>query len=241
MCFGPAVSFTSSGILASIGVLVLKNIRSRKELVFAAFPVIFSLQQLIEGILWLAIKNDKPPVYTNAMAVVYLAIAYSLWPIFCPLSVYAIEYKNLRKRILRLFLSAGVAISSYLLWAIITAPVEVKILNCSLHYKTYVTEAHLFAWIYAGVTILPYFISSHKTILIFGVPNFIFCIIAYIFYAHAFISTWCFFAAILSLTLFVFLRKLHHQPVLPLNLIPPAMPIKGKKPIRKKHRAAFGG
>ena len=37
---------------------------------------------------------------------------------------------------------------------------------------------------------------------------------AYFLYNWAFISVWCFFAAVLSLTLYVFLRKLHHQPIL---------------------------
>ena len=31
------------------------------------------------------------------------------------------------------------------------------------------------------------------------------------FHRLAFISVWCFFAAVLSLTLYVFLRKLHHE------------------------------
>jgi len=42
---------------------------------------------------------------------------------------------------------------------------------------------------------------------------------AYFFYRIAFISVWYFSAAILSLTLYFFLRKLHHEPLLPLPKI----------------------
>lgn len=77
---------------------------------------------------------------------------------------------------------------------------------------------HGFAGVYVIVTILPYFLSSHRSILIFGIPNLIFCAIAYFFYRMAFISVWCFFAAILSLTLYFFLRRLHHEPLLPVKI-----------------------
>ena len=43
----------------STGAAVLKNIRSKKELLFATFPMLFAIQQFIEGILWLVIKDEK--------------------------------------------------------------------------------------------------------------------------------------------------------------------------------------
>lgn len=216
MCFGPVASFTASAVLASMGTAILGNIRSKKEILFAAFPMLFALQQLIEGFLWVIIQKQGPEVFLHGLTLGYLTIAYSLWPILCPASVYAIEYDQNRKAILRALLVLGTATSLYLFYFITRNPFLVTIINCGIRYKTFVAGAHLFTAVYVIVTVLPYFISSHKSILVFGIPNLIFFMVAYFFYRWAFISVWCFFAAVLSLTLYVFLRRLHHDPVLSL-------------------------
>ena len=214
MCFGPVASFAASAVLGSTGTLVVKNVREKKEIFFATFPILFAAQQFSEGLLWLLLRQGKSGVLLHAVTFIFLLFAYSLWPVLCPVSVYAIEYHPERKRILRFLTLLGAATSLYLLFFIVTQPVDAEVVNRCLHYETYVRAAPWFTVVYVLVTLLPYFISSHKSILIFGIPNLIFCAITYIFYRNHFISVWCFFAAILSLTLYVFLRKLHHQPLL---------------------------
>jgi hypothetical protein len=166
MCFGPVASFTASGVLLFLGTAVLRNIRSRKEFLFAAFPILFGLQQAIEGLLWTMLQRAKPP--------------------------------------------------PQLLHGLAFAFIHAYVSNCSIRYETFLAGAQWFTGVYFAVTVLPYFISSQRAILIFGVPNLILGIIAFVFYRYVFISVWCFFAAVLSLSLYVFLRKLHHEPVLPL-------------------------
>lgn len=216
MCFGPVSSFAASSVLASLGTVILRNIRSRKEILFAAFPLLFAVQQFIEGIVWLVLRSGQHNDAIHGLTFAYLTFAYSLWPVLCPLSVYMIEYDPGRKRALRLLILSGVVTSLYLLFFIVAHPTDAVILNCSIRYETFVVGAPWFTGIYVMATLVPYFLSSHRSILIFGLPNVLFCALAYFAYRAAFISVWCFFAAVLSLTLYVFLRKLHHQPVLPL-------------------------
>ena len=220
MCFGPLASFTASAVLASVGTAVLRNIRSQKEILFAVFPAVFALQQLIEGILWLVLRDGTPDkMLQQGLTFAYLLFAYSLWPVLCPLSVYAIEYDKERRKILRALILMGVGTSLYLLFFILRDPhISASILGCSIRYQAYVAVAHGFTAVYIITVILPYFISSHRGILIFGIPNLIFCAIAYFFYRVNFTSVWCFFAALVSLSLYFFLRRLHHQPMLPVSL-----------------------
>ena len=108
MCFGPVASFSASAVLASFGVLILRNVRSPKELLFAAFPALFALQQLVEGALWLVLANDaKPEAAVRVLSFGFLLFAYGLWPVLCPASVYAIEYDESRKKVLRFMILAG--------------------------------------------------------------------------------------------------------------------------------------
>lgn len=197
--------------------MILRNVRSRRELLFAAFPALFALQQFIEGLLWLLLKSNKPhPTLAYGLTLAYLTFAYSFWPILCPISVYAIEYnpKGMRKQAFRLLITLGCLTGGYLLFFILKNPIHASVLNCSIRYDTHLSGPQWFTGIYLLATILPYFLSSHRSILIFGIPNLFLCGVAYVFYNSAFISVWCFFAAIVSMSLYAFLRRLHHQPML---------------------------
>jgi len=196
--------------------LVIRNIRSRKEILFALFPMLFAAQQLIEGTLWLVVRNsDVSPRIVTGLAFAFLVFAYGLWPVLCPLSVYAIEYDPRRRRLLCVLTGLGALISLYLMLSIVLTPPDVEVWNSSLRYLTEIKAITLLKLAYITTTILPYFISSQRPILIFALPNMVFCFISYFFYRSVGISVWCFFAAILSLTLYVFLKKLHHEPILP--------------------------
>jgi hypothetical protein len=214
MCFGPVASFTAGAFLASIGTAVLKNVRRRKELWFAAFPLLFAVQQMTEGFLWLVLKKGGPENMRRPLTFIFLVFAYSLWPVLCPVSVYAIEYDKRRRKILRFFIFLGVLTSAYLLFYVFKNSAYVSVVDHHIRYHTFVNGYTWFTGIYILVTLFPYFISSQRAILWFGGPNLIFCAAAFILYRVTFISVWCFFAALISINLYISLRKLHHEPVL---------------------------
>lgn len=220
MCFGPVPSFAASAFLGGMGTAVMKNVRVKKELLFAAFPFLFAIQQFIEGVIWLLLKDGTHERLIKGMSFLYLTFAYSLWPVLCPVSVYLIESRPKRKTLLGVFVSLGVITSLYLLFYIIRNPIDTFVLGCSLRYKTFVPEASWFFVTYVMVTIVPYFVSSHRSILAFGLPNMVFCVIAFLIYKNTFISVWCFFAALISANLYVFLKNLHHEPMLPVKTVP---------------------
>lgn len=58
MCFSAAASFIAGVSLTTIGVVTLKKARNRAEIPFASIPLLFGIQQLIEGTLWLAFRFD---------------------------------------------------------------------------------------------------------------------------------------------------------------------------------------
>lgn len=60
--------------------------------------------------------------------------------------------------------------------------------------------------LYVAATCLSGFVSSHPFVRLFGGLALLSFIATYIFYAQALVSVWCFFAAILSMLLYVHLR-----------------------------------
>jgi hypothetical protein len=67
MCFSASVSFTAGTALIALGAVTLKKAGHGAELAYAAIPLLFGVQQLIEGLLWLSFSSDVPrlnPVMT---------------------------------------------------------------------------------------------------------------------------------------------------------------------------------
>ena len=59
MCFSPAASFTAAALLSVAGsAAVIKNYKVKKALPIAIIPLIFAIQQAIEGMLWLNIQGS---------------------------------------------------------------------------------------------------------------------------------------------------------------------------------------
>ena len=55
--------------------------------------------------------------------------------------------------------------------------------------------------LYALTVLLPLLLSSDRTIRLFGVFVVIYAVISALFFSYAFISVWCYFAAVLSLVI----------------------------------------
>ena len=49
MCFSSTASFTSASLLLVVGGLALSQRPKRREVAYALIPVLFGLQQLLEG------------------------------------------------------------------------------------------------------------------------------------------------------------------------------------------------
>ena len=58
MCFSATASFTAGLFLAGIAVVTLKSVRQTHELPIAAIPLLFGIQQLSEGVIWLTFGLD---------------------------------------------------------------------------------------------------------------------------------------------------------------------------------------
>lgn len=51
MCFSASASFIAGASLSAIGVATLRRVESKKEIPFATIPLLFGIQQLIEGVI----------------------------------------------------------------------------------------------------------------------------------------------------------------------------------------------
>ena len=96
MCFSAAASFTAGVVLLGVGVLTLRAARRPRELPLAAIPMLFAIQQLTEGVIWLTFSREAPLLDT-VMTHVYSFFSHVLWPVSVPVAVLLVEPPGWRR------------------------------------------------------------------------------------------------------------------------------------------------
>ncbi len=210
MCFSATASFSAGAILLGIGTLTLRSASRPRELPFAAIPLLFAIQQLTEGVIWLTFRYEAP--HLNAvMTHVYSFFSHVLWPVYIPLAVLLVEPPGRRQRALFVFVAAGIAVGAYLLYILVAFPVVSRPIGQHIEYISPHFYALTAMTLYLVSTTLAPVLSTHRAVKVFGVLALLSFAAAYFFYANWFISVWCFFAALLSAV--VYLHFMHGTTV----------------------------
>lgn len=163
---------------------------------YAIIPVIFGIQQLVEGGLWLGLSGRAAP--THALTTAYLLIANVLWPIYVPVAVRMIEPRKAHRWRLLIPTVAGAATGLFFLVALISNPAWAEIKGAHIKYH--------FPHPYPSIAFMAYFVatcfaplmSSHRMVRLFGVILIGSSIAARLIYTTWFASVWCYFAALAS-------------------------------------------
>lgn len=210
MCFSANASFVASGVLAVAGAAAIKETRTRRALPYAFIPLLFAIQQFIEGWQWLSAKNGGSEFFGYG----FLFFAVVLWPVYIPIAVYLIEPRAGKQKIFGYFIALGAAVSIFSFVNLFFSPIEVIAESCC--HVRYVFELP-FRYVIGGSYIIAtcgsLFFSSHKWVKIMSAVIFLSLTIAYSFAQLAYISVWCFFAALLSVLVFFGIRSLKKQTV----------------------------
>ena len=211
MCFSATASFSAGAILLGVGTLTLRSAlasrhslrsRQRRDLPFAAIPLLFAIQQLIEGLIWLTFRVDAP-LLNSVLTHVYSFFSHVLWPVYVPVAVLLMEPAGWRRRGLIAFVAAGAAVGAYLLYVLVAFPIVSRPTGQHIEY----VSPHFFAAVTMTLYLLsttasPLF-STYRWVKAFGALALLAFGAAYYFYATWFISVWCLFAALLSTVIYL--------------------------------------
>lgn len=205
MCFSATASFIAGTTLCVIGVATLKQTKASSEVPFAMIPLLFGIQQLIEGIIWLSFNHDIP-VPRHVMTYLYSLFSHFVWPVYVPFAIGLMEIVRWRKKALFVFLVLGVTVGIFLLYWITAGPLNAKVTS---YHMVYISP-HFYSVpvmiLYFTATCASCFFSSHRFVKLLGVLLVLSLISAYLVHSIAFVSIWCFFAAILSMVIYLHLK-----------------------------------
>ena len=205
MCFSATASFIAGVSLSVLGVVTVKIAERKTEIPFAMIPLLFGVQQIIEGMLWLSFRLDAP-LLNVTMTYVFTLFSHVLWPVFVPFSIGLVEPVAWRKKAILAFQFIGIAVGLSLLYRIVKYPVTSEVDEHIVYVSTHFYQVPVMV-LYLAATCVGSFFSSHKIINIFGVLALLLFMVAYWFHTVAFFSIWCFFAAILSAVIYLHFKS----------------------------------
>jgi len=218
MCFSPEASFAVGGALLPTGAYCLWSAlaKGRRYLPLAFVPLGLGLQQIAEGFVWRGLQAGDA-VQTREASLVFLFFALAFWPFWWPLLAAVLEP---RPRMRRLFTAIAIAAIGWF-WVLFfplaagaDSLLTTEIVHHSIRYSypdlaIYdVVPRPVLRVLYLLCAVVPLALGSNISGRLPGLLVLASAVVAATAFDYAFVSVWCFFAAIISAYLCAMFHRL---------------------------------
>ncbi|WP_240654079.1 DUF6629 family protein [Streptomyces sp. AcE210] len=197
MCWSATADLVAGTAIAAVGaVCVVRAVRARRprDLPLAGLPLLLGAHQIVESVLWRSGGGTGPA--TLAWAVIALPVL-ALW---VPAGVVCAAPRRARGRLL-IPLAAGAVTAAGLAYALATRTVTAEIRGHTVGYALGLPHAGLLVAGYLLATVGSLLLSADRGLVLLGVLVAAGAAVCVALWRWEFISTWCAFAAVCSVTL----------------------------------------
>lgn len=214
MCLSAEVSFGAAAFLIPAGIAAAATSvgGDRRYLMIATLPALFGLQQLVEGLIWTA-GQAGDGARVDRYALIYMFFTWIVWPIWVPLSAYFIE-KGGRRHVILPFIVAGAMLGGlqFIPYFVHVGWLTTNFLPWAVRYQDInLVDGLVSRWvtyaIYVAVVIVPFLLVREWAIKVFGLLVAAVTVTTYVFFSYAYISVFCFGAAVISVYLLALMWK----------------------------------
>lgn len=210
MCFSASASFGAGIVLAAISVATIKKVQKPSQIYFASIPIIFCVQQIAEGFLWLALTKPYFAPLQQVTTYTFLFFAQVVWPFWIPFASLKLKKEEENVLFQWILVVIGLSVALYLGYCLITYSVEAKIIGRHISYIqgypiVFSTYGDL---LYIIATVAPPLFSEIKKMWVLSITIVISYIITTIFYVDYIVSVWCFFSSIISICVLVVMDEI---------------------------------
>ncbi len=207
MCFSPDADFSAGAVVSAMGVVTLRRVRVRRELIVGALPLLFGLHQLVEAFVWLGLRGQVSAGLGDTAKETYIVYAHAVLPALVPLGFTLLEPDRRRRGWMWPLVGIGVALGAYLLWQVTAYPVgAVEQARC-IDYITHTPNDLLIGLLYVTVTCGPALISSPARLRWFGAVSLLGVVGAAIVRFDELTSVWCVYVSLVSVLILVHFRR----------------------------------
>ncbi|MFM7171039.1 MAG: DUF6629 family protein [Cyanobium sp.] len=232
MCFSAKASFLASALLLPTGTATLAMAWAKKQrqmVPLAAAPLLFGLQQFCEGMVWLGLEGQPPPlgqpmVAPVAAALAYLFFAYAFWPIWIPLAAVAQmpQAKGMEGHLWRGVPLLGL-VPALLLWlpflqhpsSALPTPIGHSLVYALNPWSASLLPPGVGPALYAALIVLPLLRVPSRRLHIFALTLLLTFGLSSWISRESLTSVWCYASALLSLQILWILGKTEDLPEKP--------------------------
>lgn len=205
MCFSASADFTAAAVVGAVGAAALLQVRRPRVALFASLPLLFAAHQGTEGLVWLGAERRLSPAATRAAMLGFMLYAQAVLPLLVALGVWLIEPAPRRRRWIALCVALAAALCALGVYGLVAAPSTVTVEGRCLAFRNPVTNHPWYAAAYALPALAPV-LCTRPWVRAFGVLNLAGMAAVLIVRAYALTSLWCFYAAALSVMIYVAVR-----------------------------------
>ena len=207
MCFSATASFTGAAILAAVGIATVRQVREPRTLLFASVPLLFALHQFCEGLVWLGLEGRIGKLALDHVSFLFTLYAQGLLPFLMPAAVALMEPAGWRRRVIVGLTGIGAIAAAWDAYGLVFVPSRVFVDHFSIAYRNPLTGNLWISLLYILATCGALLLSTHRVVRVYGLVNVVALTIVQIVKSYAFASTWCFYAAIMSVMIYWQFRR----------------------------------
>jgi hypothetical protein len=198
MCFSATASFSAAAVCGAIGVLTVRR-ASRPDLMLAFIPIMFALQQALEGVEWLTNAEGLGRCAGYDFAI----IAFCIWPLYVPVAAWLSETDPRRRRIMLGFVLLGAVAAAVAAW-VLHKGLTIDFAANQIRYLPARRYPPIFDYLYAAIVTVPLLLHRNIYLRINACVVLVFFAASILLFNPARYSVWCFFAALTSILLYFF-------------------------------------
>jgi hypothetical protein len=199
MCWSATADLAAGGAVAAVGVVCVAHVRRVRDLPLAALPLLLGVHQMIESVVW------RDPSGAVSARIAWAVIALPVLPVLVPLGVLLAVRPPVRRRVAPL-LAVGVATAVGLGAGLAYEPVTAQVRGHTLGYGLGLPGAPLLIAGYLLATVGSLLVSGDRVLRLLGVVVAVGAALCAALWRLEFISTWCAFAAVVSVMMLWWVR-----------------------------------
>ncbi len=174
----------------------------KTDLMLAGIPIIFSLQQVLEGVVWLT----KGAGCGRDAGYCFVIIAFCLWPLYVPVATWRSEADPRQRAYMLSFAPPGAAVAAAAAWVLFVG-LKIDFATNKIQYLPTTRYPLIFDYLYAICVTGPLLLHRNIYLRFFGILILVFFGLSTLLFNPARYSVWCFFAAISSIVLYFFVAS----------------------------------
>jgi hypothetical protein len=175
---------------------------SRSDAPLASIPLIFSAQQALEGVVWLTGAEG----WGRLAAYTFALLAFCLWPLYTPLACWTSERSLGRRKAILALAILGAVVSAGAIF-VLRRGLSIDFTTHHIRYLPVQRYAPAFDYVYALCAVGPLFLFKNIYIRIFGILDLASFGASMTLFHTGRYSVWCFFAAAISIVLYLFVES----------------------------------